>query len=124
MRPGTATPRWQDRSGTGQHKRPLAVRFGVVRRAWLILRDGAIAPPQDEAFLFASPREERGEGEAAASVLRTQLLDFGIARQEVGALLVGDINHDALAVLQRGLADIGAERRLMVDLAEGDLAEG
>ena len=64
-----------------------------------------------------------GRGRRAASILRAQLSDFGIARQIVRALAIDRIHHHALAVLQRGLADIGAERRLVVDLAEGDLAE-
>src|SRR5258708_28536025 len=68
-----------------------------------------------------SPRK-RGEGEAG-SILRAQLVDLGVARQMVGALAIDRIHHDALAVLQRGLADEGAQCRLMVDLAEGDLAE-
>src|SRR5262245_66685876 len=72
----------------------------------------------------AMPRVSNREAPVLpASVLRTQLVDFGVARQEVRALLVGGVQHDALAVLQRGLADEGAERRLVVDLAERNLAE-
>ena len=67
--------------------------------------------------------QERGEGEERASILRAQLSDFRIAREIVRALAIDRVHHHALAVLQRGLADIGAERRLVVDLAEGDLAE-
>ena len=77
--------------------------------------------PELVAALQARPLPS---GEVKRSILRTQLLDFGVARQKVRALLVGRADHDALAVLQRGLADIGTERRLVVDLAEGDLAEG
>src|SRR4030088_1671491 len=43
-----------------------------------------------------------------SSVLRAQLLDFGVARQIVAALAVDRIHHDALAVLLRGLADVSA----------------
>src|SRR6185312_915864 len=53
-----------------------------------------------------SPREERGEGEES-SILRTQLSDFRITREIIRTLAVHRIHHHALAVLQRGLADIG-----------------
>ena len=44
-------------------------------------------------------------------------------RQVVRAVVIDEVGHHALAVLQRGLADEGAERRLMVDRAERHLAE-
>src|SRR6478609_6809997 len=76
----------------------------------------------DSPSPLPSPREERGEGEES-SLLWAHLLDFGVARKIIRTLAVGGIDHDALAVLQRSLAGEGAERRLVVDLAEGDLAE-
>src|ERR1700761_9283760 len=57
------------------------------------------------------------------SLLGPHLLDFGVAWQIVRAFAVRRVDHDALAVLQRGLAGEGAQGRLMVDLAEGDLTE-
>src|SRR5579872_6149809 len=56
-------------------------------------------------------------------ILRPHLFDFRIARLIVRALAVDGIDHHALAVLQCGLADEGAQRRLVVDLAESDLAK-
>ncbi|OIQ63579.1 hypothetical protein GALL_548810 [mine drainage metagenome] len=58
-----------------------------------------------------------------ASLLRAHFQDFGIAGKIVRALAIDRIHHHALAVLQRGLADERAERRLMIDLAEDNLAE-
>src|SRR3569833_2817255 len=61
--------------------------------------------------------------EAVRSILRPQLLDLGIAGQIVRTLAVDRIDHDALAVLLRGLSDEGAERGLVIDFAEADFAE-
>src|ERR1700710_2705290 len=72
----------------------------------------------------ASPRVSNHESrDVETSLLRAKLLDFGIAREIIAALAIDRIHHHALAVLLRGLADIGAERRLVVDLAESNLAE-
>src|SRR5450631_3624548 len=84
----------------------------------------------------ASPRVSNhaaGDGPSAAasssylqptgSLLRAQLYDFIIAGKIVRTLAIGGIHHDALAILQRGPADERTERRLVIDLAEGDLAE-
>src|SRR6266404_7179785 len=56
-------------------------------------------------------------------LLRPELSYFGVARKIVRAFAIDRIHHDAFAVLQRGFADEGAQGRLVVDLAEGDLAE-
>src|SRR4029077_7440864 len=66
------------------------------------------------------PSPASGRGRSKISILRTQLFDFGVAREIVAALAIDQIHHHALAVLLRGLADIGAKGRLVVDLAEGD----
>src|SRR5579863_8151278 len=55
-----------------------------------------------------------------ASLLRPELRHLGVARHVVLAVVVVEIDHHALAVLERGLADIGAHGRLMVGGAEGD----
>src|SRR5260370_42238438 len=60
---------------------------------------------------------------AKDSLPRPKLFDLGIAWKVIRPLAIDGVHHDALAVLQRGLADEGAERGLVVDLAEGDLAE-
>src|SRR3954465_2333216 len=57
------------------------------------------------------------------SILRPQLVDLRVARQIVRALAIDRVHHHALAVLQRGLADKRAKGRLVIDLAEADLAE-
>src|SRR5580700_8445416 len=71
------------------------------------------------------PRVSNHEDTAAsvASLLRPHLFDFRIAWQIIRAFAIDGIHHHALAVLQRGFADEGAERRLVIDLAEGDLAK-
>src|SRR6185295_4761683 len=60
---------------------------------------------------------------AMTSLLWPHFFHLRIAWKIVGALAIDRVHHHALAVLQGGLADKGAERRLMIDLAEGDLAE-
>src|SRR5437588_11280632 len=81
----------------------------------------ATLAPQDDEFDISVPIQLQIW--PRASILRAQLVDLGVARQIVGALAIDRIHHDALAVLERGLADEGAHCRLMVDLAEADLAE-
>src|ERR1700674_5469459 len=56
-------------------------------------------------------------------LFRPELSDFGVTRKVVRAFAIDRIHHDAFAVLQRGLADEGTQGRLMVDLAESNLAE-
>src|SRR5271167_939309 len=69
------------------------------------------------------PLPARGERERETSLLRAHFCDFSIAGQIIGTLAIDRIHHHALAVLQRGLANEGAERRLMIDLAERNLAK-
>src|SRR5258708_32920512 len=58
-----------------------------------------------------------------SGVLRAHFADLGIGREILGAVVVFPVDHHALAVLQRRLADEAAEGRLVVDLAELDRAE-
>src|SRR5690348_11830639 len=46
-----------------------------------------------------------------------------IRRQIVRAVVIGEVDHSALVVLQRNLADIHAHRGLMVNLTESDLTQ-
>src|SRR5258707_11672454 len=72
----------------------------------------------------APPRVSNHESrDLDTSLLRAKLFDFGVAWQIVAALAIDRIHHHALAVLLRGLADVSTEGRLVVDLAEGDLAQ-
>ena len=41
-----------------------------------------------------------------------------------GSVVIGHVDHHALAVLERGLADESAKRRLMVDGAKSDRPKG
>src|SRR5579883_1884194 len=50
-----------------------------------------------------------------ALIARPHLLDLGVARKIFRAILIGPIDHDALAVPHIGLPDIGPHGRLMVD---------
>ena len=58
-----------------------------------------------------------------ASIRRSLRLHLGVRRHEIGAVVIGHVDHHALAVLKRGLADEGAQRRLMVNRAIRDRPE-
>src|SRR6266403_5605123 len=127
MPPETAMRRWQARSGTERRKRPLAVR--AICRHCEERSDEAIQNCSARSGLLRCARNDGFKSvilltaSQQPSLLRAQLCDFGIARKIVGALAIDRIHHDAFAVLQRGLANEGAQGRLVIDLAEGDLAE-
>ena len=79
------------------------------------------APPPERCAGRRSPRPWCAS--RRASVLRAQRLDLRVGGKIGGAVAVGHVDHDALAVLERGLADEGAERGLMVDRPECDRPE-
>src|SRR5947209_4295886 len=114
MPPETATPRSQGRSGTERGRRPSAFRPHPV-----IPGRDEVASPESITTVWgygfracAQGGASRNDGDGAARrqcdlLLGPQLGDFGVARQVVAALAIDRIHHHALAVLQRGLADIG-----------------
>src|ERR1700731_3705664 len=53
-----------------------------------------------------------------------QLLDLGVGRQHRAAVDVFEVDHDRLAVLERGLAHVGSHGGLMVARAETERPEG
>src|SRR5882757_1035567 len=52
--------------------------------------------PSKSELRSSRPREERGEGEARASLFRAKLSDFRIAREIVRALAIDRVHHHAL----------------------------
>src|SRR6202035_1592055 len=91
---------------------------GLSTRALFKGRDCHPTPPLS-GRCFASPGRvdppPPGEGKVSPSFFRAHLFDFSIAWKIIGALAIGGVHHDALAVLERGLADERAQGRLVVD---------
>src|SRR5437667_12629616 len=69
-------------------------------------------------------KAEIAKNELIPFSLRPQLLHLVVGRQIYRTVGVVPVEHHALAVLERGLADEGAHRRLVIDRAELDHAEG
>ena len=60
-------------------------------------------------------RSEDERGALASSTRRPQRLHHVVGRQVLGAVAIAPVDHHALAVLDVEPADVGAQRRLMVD---------
>src|SRR5947209_4351358 len=96
-----------------------------MRSEFLMVRSAATPRASNYAApsVAPSPGKERERESSEVSILRPELFDFGIAGQIIRSLAVDRIHHHTLAILLGGLADEGAKRRLVIDLAEGDFAE-
>src|SRR6267142_5433472 len=97
--------------------RPAATRNSVEALA-SPLRSWATIEDMPKISRRASSRPSR------ARLFRgAKLSDFRVGRQEPRSVRIRPRGHDALAVLPGGAADVSPHGRLMVELAEDDVAE-